>query len=135
MYTIQQLSSLLHVPASTLRYYEEIGLLENVKRNTQNQRVYDESHIRRLNGIHCFKRTGMSISKIMQFYKYEINLNTNIDNILILVKEHEIDIQEKIKSMEMDLIHIREKVLYYSAIKEALEENSPWPCWDDVNQI
>lgn len=133
MYTIQQLSSMLHVPSSTLRYYEEIGLLENVKRNDQNQRIYDESHITRLNGIHCFKRTGMSISKMLDFYKYEINLDTNIDDILNLVKEHETEILEKIKSMEMDLVHIREKTRYYSAIKQAIEDKSPLPCWDDVN--
>lgn len=133
MYTIQQLTSMFHIPASTLRYYEDIGLLENVERNSQNQRVYNKSHVKRLNGIHCFKRTGMSISKILDFYKYEVNLDKNIDDILILVKEHETDIIEKIKILETDLIHIKEKVRYYSAIKQAIEENSPWPCWDNVN--
>lgn len=75
----------------------------------------------------------MRISKILEFYKYEINLDTNIDDILNLVLEHEIEILEKIKSMEMDLVHIREKTQYYSAIKQAIEEDSPWPCWDDIN--
>lgn len=132
MYTIQELTSMLHVPASTLRYYEEIGLLENVNRNAQNQRIYDDSHIKKLHGINCFKRTGMSISKILEFYNYAANLDTNIDDILLLVKEQETDIQEKIKVMEMDLVHIREKIRYYSAVKEALEENFPRPRWSDV---
>ena len=132
MYTIQELSSMLHVPASTLRYYEEIGLLLNVNRNTKNQRIYDDSHIKKIHGINCFKRTGMSISKILEFYKYADNLDTNIDDILLLVKEQEADIQDKIKIMELDLVHIREKVTYYSAIKKAIEENAPWPRWSDV---
>ncbi|MBE6024397.1 MAG: MerR family transcriptional regulator [Cellulosilyticum sp.] len=134
MYTIQQLASISHVPPSTLRYYEEIGLLENVERNPQNQRIYNDRHIERLKGIHRFKRTGMSISKIHEFYKYASNLDQNIDAILNLVKEHEADIKEKINSMEMDLIHIKEKVLYYSAIKKAIEEDAPWPSWNDINE-
>ena len=125
MYTIQQLANMFHIPPSTLRYYEEIGLLENVARNTQNQRVYDEHHIARLNGIQCFKRTGMPISKIQAFYKYEGNLDQNIDNILNLVKEHESDIKEKIKNLEIGLTHIQQKVRYYGAIKQAIENDSP----------
>lgn len=120
MYTIQDLTNLLHLPASTLRFYEEIGLLENVHRNNNNQRMYDDSHIKKLHGISCFKRTGMSISKILELYKYTEHQNENIDDILVLVKKHETELQDKIKIMEDDLIHIREKIKYYTEIKENL---------------
>ena len=68
-YTIRDLSLRFNVPSSTLRYYEDMGLLENVGRTENNQRIYTDEHIRRLEGINCFKRTGLPIAKIQEFYK------------------------------------------------------------------
>ena len=132
MYTIQELANRYHIQTSALRYYEEIGLLQNVGRNASNKRIYDDSHIARLDGVLCFKRTGMSIAQIQEFYKYESDFSANIDNILHLVQNHEYEIIEKIENMQKDLDHIREKIQYYSVVKRAVESNAPIPSWDDV---
>lgn len=132
MYTIKEIARLFDINASTLRYYEEIGLLTEVGRNENNQRVYDDSHIAKLNGINCFKRTGMSIAQIQKFYEYEKDLSCNIDNILELVTKHEKDIIEKIEAMKKDLEHINHKVRFYSAIKKAEESGEPYPKWEEV---
>ena len=44
-YTIKQVSQMFGLPASTLRYYEEIGLLPAVEKTKANQRIYTEEHI------------------------------------------------------------------------------------------
>lgn len=59
------------LPASTLRYYEEIGLLPAVEKTKANQRIYTEEHIGRLGAIRCFKETGMSMAKLLEFFTYE----------------------------------------------------------------
>ena len=44
-YTIQEISQKFDLPASTLRYYEDIGLLTDVERTENNQRVYNFGHV------------------------------------------------------------------------------------------
>lgn len=109
-----------NVPASTLRYYEEIGLLVNVGRTESKQRIYTEEHIRRMDGINCFKNTGLPIAKIQEFYVYESDLYANIDSILQLVSEHETNTKLQIAKMQSDLLHIQEKVRHYTEIKNKL---------------
>lgn len=68
IYTIREVSKMFDLPVSTLRYYEDEGILTNVGRSSSNQRIYYETHINRLRSICCFKRTGMSIAKLKDFF-------------------------------------------------------------------
>ncbi len=133
-YTINQLSKLFNVQSSTLRYYEDMGLLTNVGRTETNQRIYTDEHIARLNAITCFKNTGLPISKMQDFFRYEANLEDNIDEIIELVTDHEKNINEQIKKMQAELSHIEHKVRFYNGIKEAIVKKTQWPCWEDYNQ-
>ena len=130
-YTIKEISTYFNLPASTLRYYEEIGLLNDVKRTSNNQRIYTDEHIARLKGINCFKNTGLPIAKIQEFYKYENNIPEHIDEIVNLVTEHEENTKLQIQKMQNDLLHIQHKVRYYNGIKNALKNNEELPYWND----
>lgn len=134
-YTIKELSSICDLTSSTLRYYEDIGLLVHVHRTENNQRLYTDEHINRLNAIRCFKNTGLPLSKIQDFFQFESNLEENIDSIIALVTEHEKNIREQIGRMQHELLHIQHKVRYYNGIKQAIVSNSEWPCWEDENNL
>ena len=60
-YTIREVAQRFHVQTSTLRYYEDQGLLCDVERDDAGRRVYTDSHIGRLEAIACFKHAGMSM--------------------------------------------------------------------------
>lgn len=133
-YTIRELSELLGLPASTLRYYEEIGLLPGVIHTAGGKRLYTQEQIDRLNGILCFKRTGLPISKIQDFFRCDGDIPGHIDEIVALVTSHERSICEQIARMESDLAHIRQKVRYYTAVRDALRAGQPLPRWEDYAQ-
>ena len=63
-YTIREVAQRFHVQTSTLRYYEDQGLLCDVERDDAGRRVYTDSHIGRLEAIACFKHAGMSIDEL-----------------------------------------------------------------------
>lgn len=132
-YSIKEISQLFQLSASTLRYYEDIGLLKNVQRTQNNQRIYTDEHIGRLGSIACFKNTGLPISKMLDFFYYEENISEHIDEIIALVAEHEAHIHEEINQMQEELLHIGQKSRYYHALKEAIDSGSPWPCWNDFS--
>lgn len=123
-YTIQEIGKMYDIPASTLRYYEDLGLLLNVGRTPANKRIYTEEHTRRLDGVMCFKRTGMSVAKIKEFYDYERDVEGNIDAIVALVKSHEREILDKIEELSKDLSLIREKVDRYTGIQAQLKKTT-----------
>ena len=55
-YTIREMSERFGLPASTLRYYEEIGLLTDVIHTESKKRIYTQQHIDCMTAILCFKR-------------------------------------------------------------------------------
>lgn len=132
-YSIRELSIMFELPASTLRYYEEIGLLTDVE-HKNNQRIYNDSHISRLYAIECFKHTGLPIARMKDFFTYENNLTENIDNIIDLVSEHEQNVMKQIELLQKNLLHIQHKVRYYNGIKKAISSQSTWPKWEDFNE-
>ena len=83
-YTIKEISQMFHFPPSTLRYYEEAGLLTDIERTVSGQRIYTDKHVNRLKTICCFKNAGMTISQLKEFFYYEAREADCIDDILLL---------------------------------------------------
>lgn len=79
-YSIREVSAKFNLPASTLRYYEEVGILTDIPRNSSGKRIYLEKHINRLKIICCFKNTGMSIAQLQEFF----NMNSKSLHILMI---------------------------------------------------
>ena len=67
-YTIKDAAALTGLPASTLRYYESIGVIAPISRGASSKhRVYDEDDLDQLMWIACLAATGMSVSDMKQY--------------------------------------------------------------------
>ena len=67
-YTIKQAAALTGLPASTLRYYESIGVIAPISRGASSKhRVYDEEDLDQLMWVACLAATGMSVSDMRQY--------------------------------------------------------------------
>ena len=66
-YTIKQVSEMMSLPISTIRYYDKMGLIPFLEKNDSGYRIFKDDDIAMLRIIECFKRTGMSISEMQQF--------------------------------------------------------------------
>lgn len=131
MYSIKEISEMFDIPSSTLRYYEELGILSNVTRTKSNQRIYTEENISKLNAITCFKNSGMTLLQIKLFFEYEIDEYKNIDNMLSLLSDHENKILLQINELQSSYMHIQNKIKFYNAVKESLNNGNQPPMWDD----
>ena len=65
---IGELSKQTKVPASTIRYYEKIGLLPGIQRTSGGIRKYSEETLLRLQMIRGFKSMGLSLSELQVFF-------------------------------------------------------------------
>lgn len=132
MYTIKEMSERFQLPASTIRYYEEVGILENVEHVNGYKRVYDDSHIDRMQAIVCFKNARLSIEDIRQFFEYEKDIKSNSGKIVEMMRKKEEKTSEEIKTLQSGLEHIQKKIKYYSMVDEAITNDREIPRWNDV---
>ncbi|MDZ5620046.1 MerR family transcriptional regulator [Nocardioides bizhenqiangii] len=67
-YTIKEAATLTGLPASTLRYYESIGVITPIARGESSKhRVYDEDDLDQLTWVACLAATGMSVSDMKKY--------------------------------------------------------------------
>ncbi|MGI5874648.1 MAG: MerR family transcriptional regulator [Bacillota bacterium] len=67
-----EISKQLQITFKTLRYYDDIGLLQPKYRNLQNgYRYYDEDDIAKLLGIKYLQSSGIPLSKIKTFFQID----------------------------------------------------------------
>ncbi len=64
-YSIGQLAKKANVSNRTLRYYEELGLIEPKSRGSNRYRYYDESHIQRLHTIKMLQESGFALKEVV----------------------------------------------------------------------
>ena len=131
-YTIRELSQKYQLPSSTLRYYEDMGLLTDVIHTDKGARIYTQQHIERLEGILCFKRTGLPIAKIQEYYRYETDIESHMDEIVTMMTEQEQEILRQIQDLTDGLEHIRQKIYYYKLVQDALDRGEKMPSWAEV---
>ena len=131
IYTIREVSKMFDLPVSTLRYYEDEGILTNVGRSSSNQRIYYETHINRLRSICCFKRTGMSIAKLKDFFSLEKDEENSIDDMIELLELQEKSVEDKLIELHADYDHVQKKIRFYKDIKKAMENGQSKPDWED----
>ncbi|MBT1177099.1 MerR family transcriptional regulator [Bifidobacterium callimiconis] len=130
-YSIRRVAAMFHMPTSTLRYYEDVGLLTNVERDPAGQRVYRECHINRLRTICCFKHAGMSIGELQRFFSYESDESGHIDEIMGLLNERHEALDEQRRALEEAHAHLLRKLHYYGDIQKAVHKDRPLPDWAD----
>jgi DNA-binding transcriptional MerR regulator len=67
-YTIKEAAALTGLPASTLRYYESIGVIAPISRGASSgHRVYDENDLDQVMWVACLAATGMSVADMRQY--------------------------------------------------------------------
>ena len=66
MFSIGALSRQTGVKIPTIRYYEEMGLLEEAERSSGNQRRYTQVHLKRLSFIRHSRELGFPIEDIRE---------------------------------------------------------------------
>ena len=65
-YSIKEVANMMNVAPSTLRYYDSMGLLPNVKK-VNGRRVFEDKDFKWLRVLNCMKNINMPISKIKEY--------------------------------------------------------------------
>ena len=67
MYTMKQTCEKTNLPYETLKFYCNQGLVPNVKRDSNNRRIFDDRDVAWIQSLNCLKNCGMSISEMKEY--------------------------------------------------------------------
>ena len=113
---ITKFSILTNISAHTLRYYEKIGLLKQIERNSSGHRNFTQKDVVWVEFIKRLKETGMPLKKILKYADLrDVGISTYELRMQIL-EEHALMLEEKIAEEQSHLQMLRQKIQYYRTI-------------------
>ncbi|MGD2051804.1 MAG: heavy metal-responsive transcriptional regulator [Acidimicrobiia bacterium] len=111
------------VPAKTIRYYEEIGLLPEPARAANGYRDYGEGAVERLRFIRDAQASGLSLSEIGSILEMRDHGEQTCDHVIALLERHLVDIDRQIA-------HLRATRRLLTAITGRAKALDPGECLD-----
>ena len=109
LYSIQEFAELSGVEASTLRYWDDIGVFVPIKRSPENNyRYYSLPQIFALHFVTTLSDLGIPLKKIA-----ELKADRNAEDILRLLekRDEELDMELRTLRLRSSIIHSRQKLI------------------------
>jgi DNA-binding transcriptional MerR regulator len=110
--SIGELANKLEMSQRTIRYYEEIGLLNSIKRIEGGRRVYTDTDLRRLKLIKRLKIMGMTLSE-MQELEAMWTIEKSNDKVLVRLLELMGNQLRRLEDRIADLNILRNEIMEY----------------------
>jgi len=109
MFSIGSLSKQTGVKVPTIRYYEQIGLIDPADRTEGNQRRYRQDALQRLGFIRHARELGFSIETITALIELNNHPDRSCAEATRIAREQLTDVRERIASLvrlESELVRI-----------------------------
>lgn len=116
MYSMKETCKLTNLTYEKLKFYCNEGLILNVKRDSNNYRIFDESDIEWINGITCLKNCGMSLKEIKEYIKLCFDGEKTINKRKEILKLKKIELEKKIEEINNSIMYIDKKNKYYDDV-------------------
>lgn len=108
--TIAEVSKKYNLTADTLRYYERIGLLPAVNRNSSGNRDFTEEDCRWVQFIKCMRSAGLSIEVLIEYVNLFQKGNETIEVRKELLLEQRRQLAEKVDELQNTLAYLDKKI-------------------------
>ncbi len=117
-YTVGEVSSQTGLSAHTLRWYEQVGLLDPVHRDAAGRRRYSEDDLGRLGFLLKLRSTGMPVRDMIRFVELSRRENdAGVAEKLQILVDHRERVLAQIDALQADLKIIEFKIDIYSGIE------------------
>lgn len=96
----------------TLRYYDELGLLPQVKRAENGHRVFDEDVLGWINIIKCLRATQMPLAEMQRFTQLAHQDANTFAQQRALLEAHRREVEQRMCEVEAAIAMIDHKIQY-----------------------
>jgi len=120
---IAEVSEKHGLTTDTLRYYERIGLIRPVNRNTSGIRDYNEIDLRQVDFIKCMRSAGLSIEVLIEYVGLVQQGDETIEARKDILKEQREQLRDRMKEMQKTLDILDHKIeVYENAVLKKEQE-------------
>lgn len=116
MYTMMQVCRELDMTYQTLKYYCNEGLIPNVKRDSNNRRIFDEKDVKWIKDLSCLKRCGMSIVEMKEYLGLCLQGESTIMTRKEMLSKKREALLASIKELEDSVAYIDWKQNFYDEV-------------------
>jgi DNA-binding transcriptional MerR regulator len=99
----------------TLRYYERIGLLFEIRRTPGGQRIFGDGDLEWLGVLRCLRDTGMPIAVMRRYADLCRDGGDTMLDRLRLLEQHACEVEARARVLRDQQIHLQEKISWYAA--------------------
>ena len=118
LYTIREVAKLSGLPESTLRYYETIGLIHPIARDSSSKhRVYGEDDVNRIIAMACLSATGMSIEDMRTYLKNRSQGAQAAAEQVELLEAQKRRLAEEAHDLTLRQRYVDAKIAYWKVVK------------------
>ncbi|MGO4532370.1 MerR family transcriptional regulator [Paenibacillus sp. 2TAF8] len=116
MYSISEIEKITGLRPSTLRYYEQEGILPHVERNASGRREYSEEVLEWLELVIALKDTGMSIEDIKAYTELIRQGDPSLDARKQFLLMHKTKVERTVAQTQFHLEKIIRKIAIYDVL-------------------
>jgi DNA-binding transcriptional MerR regulator len=118
--SIERAAQITGVSRHALRYYERIGVLAPVPRDTAGRRRYTEADLGAIGTVTLLRGTGMPIHDVLRFMELTRSGDRTVPDRVALLRVHRDAVRARLDLQERYLDAIETKVSIYEAMLPAL---------------
>ena len=116
MYTMMQVCRQLDMTYQTLKYYCNEGLIPNVKRDSNNRRIFDEKDVKWIKDLTCLKKCGMSIQEMKEYLELCLQGESTIMLRKEMLSKKQQELRKSMKELEDSVAYIERKKNFYDEV-------------------
>ncbi|MGN0268114.1 MAG: MerR family transcriptional regulator [Lachnospiraceae bacterium] len=116
LYTMMQVCRETDMTYQTLKYYCNEGLIPNVKRDSNNRRVFDERDVKWIKNLLCLKRCGMSIQEMKDYLELCLQGESTIPKRKEMLSQKQEALRVSIQELEDSVAYIDWKQNFYDEV-------------------
>ena len=124
-HTIREASMISGLPESTLRYYEQIGIIDPIARDpSSGHRAYSDADLEALTIVSCLAATGMPLESMRAYLRNRFDGPEGARRQMELLDAQSLRLAAKAEAIRMQQAYVSFKTLYWRAIAEGREDDA-----------
>lgn len=116
MYNMKDVCDKTNLSYETLRYYCNLGLVPNVKRDKNNYRLFDDRDVAWINDLQCLRKCGLSIKELQDYMELAKKGKSTILQRKAMLDSKLSDLLDIKLEIDQSIAYIKDKNLYYDKV-------------------
>jgi DNA-binding transcriptional MerR regulator len=125
MYTVKSVAKLLDMTEHTIRFYTDKGLVPNVQRDKNNNRLFNDEAINWLIGAKRLKKCGMSLEDIKCYVELSLQGDSTIHERYEIIRKQKETILTQLEEIKLMAEFITNKEKHYrDIVNQVIPDNT-----------